>query len=212
MTRLTTIATFPALLFAAILASAPAFAQKRYGPGATDSEIKIGQTMPYSGPASAYGVIGKAESAVFAKVNEEGGVNGRKIRLVSLDDGYSPPRTVEQTRKLVEQDQVLFIYQSLGTPPNTAIHKYLNARKVPHLFVATGATKWGDPRNFPWTMGWQPNYRRIADLRDVHPEEPSEREDRHPVPERRLRQGLRARLQGGAGRQGVQDDRGRSLI
>jgi branched-chain amino acid transport system substrate-binding protein len=158
MTRQTAIATLPALLFAAILASAPAFAQKRYGPGATDSEIKIGQTMPYSGPASAYGVIGKAESAVFARVNEEGGVNGRKIRLISLDDGYSPPRTVEQTRKLVEQDQVLFIYQSLGTPPNTAIHKYLNARKVPQVFVATGATKWGDPRNFPWTIGWQPNY------------------------------------------------------
>jgi branched-chain amino acid transport system substrate-binding protein len=114
--------------------------------------------MPYSGPASAYGVIGKAESALLAKVNEEGGVNGRKIKLVSLDDGYSPPRTVEQIRKLVEEEQVLFIYQSLGTPPNTAIQKYMNAKKVPQLFVATGATKWGDPQHFPWTIGWQPNY------------------------------------------------------
>ena len=159
MTRQTAIATaLSALLLASTLASAPAFAQKRYGPGATDSEIKIGQTMPYSGPASAYGVIGKAESALFAKVNEEGGINGRKIKLISLDDGYSPPRTVEQIRRLVEEEQVLFIYQSLGTPPNTAIQKYLNARKVPQVFVATGATKWGDPQHFPWTMGWQPNY------------------------------------------------------
>ncbi|HEY7760397.1 MAG TPA: ABC transporter substrate-binding protein [Burkholderiales bacterium] len=135
-----------------------AHAQKRYGPGASDSEIKFGQTMPYSGPASAYGTIGKTEAAYFRMINEQGGVNGRKLNLISLDDGYSPPRTVEQIRRLVEDEQVLFTFQTLGTPSNTAIQKYMNARKVPHLFVATGATKWGDPQHFPWTMGWQPTY------------------------------------------------------
>ena len=141
------------------LALAPAaHAQKRYGPGASDSEIKFGQTMPYSGPASAYGTIGKAEAAYFRMINERGGVNGRKLNFVSLDDGYSPPRTVEQIRKLVEDEQVLFTFQTLGTPSNTAIQKYMNARKVPQLFVATGATKWGDPQRHPWTMGWQPTY------------------------------------------------------
>jgi branched-chain amino acid transport system substrate-binding protein len=124
----------------------------------TDTEIKIGQTMPYSGPASSYGTIGRAEAAYFAMINEKGGVNGRKINLISLDDGYSPPRTVEQVRKLVEQEGVAFTFNTLGTPTNTAIHKYMNARKVPQLFVATGATKWGDPEHFPWTMGWQPTY------------------------------------------------------
>ncbi len=159
MTRQTAIAlALPALIAVANLISASAQAQKSYGPGVTDTEIKVGQTMPYSGPASAYGVIGRAEAAVFAKLNEEGGINGRKIKLLSLDDGYSPPRTVEQTRKLVEEEQVLFVYSSLGTPPNTAVQKYLNAKKVPQLFVSTGATKWGDPQHFPWTMGWQPNY------------------------------------------------------
>lgn len=135
-----------------------ASAEKKYGPGASDTEIKIGQTMPYSGPASAYGTIGKSEAAYFQMINERGGINGRKINFISLDDGYSPPRTVEQTRKLVEEEQVLFVFSSLGTPPNTAIHKYMNAKQVPQLFVATGATKWGDPKNFPWTMGWQPTY------------------------------------------------------
>jgi branched-chain amino acid transport system substrate-binding protein len=154
--RTVTAATLASLILA--VTATPALAQKKYGPGASDTEIKLGQTMPYSGPASAYGVIGKAELGVFARVNDEGGINGRKIKLISLDDGYSPPRTVEQTRKLVEEEQVLFIYQSLGTPPNTAIQKYMNARKVPQLFVATGATKWGDPQNNPWTIGWQPNY------------------------------------------------------
>jgi branched-chain amino acid transport system substrate-binding protein len=140
------------------LTALPAAAQKKYDVGATDSEIKIGQTMPYSGPASAYGTIGRAESAYFQMLNEQGGVNGRKINLISLDDGYSPPKTVEQIRRLVEQEQVLLIYQSLGTPTNTAIQRYLNAQKVPQLFVATGATKWGDPKNYPWTIGWQPSY------------------------------------------------------
>jgi branched-chain amino acid transport system substrate-binding protein len=141
-----------------------ALAEKKYGPGASDTEIKIGQTMPYSGPASAYGTIGKVEAAYFAKINEEGGINGRKINLISLDDGYSPPRTVEQIRKLVEEEEVLFTFQTLGTPPNTAIHKYMNAKKVPQLFVATGATKWGDPEHFPWTMGWQPTYQHESHI------------------------------------------------
>ncbi|MCG2627484.1 ABC transporter substrate-binding protein [Bradyrhizobium sp. WYCCWR 13023] len=135
-----------------------ATAQKKYDTGATDTEIKIGNIMPYSGPASAYGIIGRTEAAYFKKINDEGGINGRKINFISYDDAYSPPKTVEQARKLVESDEVLFIFNSLGTPPNSAIHKYMNTKKVPQLFVATGATKWNDPQNFPWTMGWQPNY------------------------------------------------------
>ena len=144
----------------AILAatSNAATAQKKYDTGATDTEIKIGNIMPYSGPASSYGVIGKTEDAYFKKVNAEGGVNGRKINFISYDDSYSPPKTVEQARKLVESDGVLLIFNSLGTPPNSAIQKYMNIKKVPQLFVATGATKWNDPKNFPWTMGWQPSY------------------------------------------------------
>jgi branched-chain amino acid transport system substrate-binding protein len=140
------------------LGTSAALAQKKYDTGATDTEIKIGNIMPYSGPASAYGTIGKAEAAYFKKINDEGGINGRKINMISVDDGYSPPKAVEMARRLVEQDQVLFIFNSLGTPSNSAIHKYMNAKKVPQLFVATGASKWNDPKNFPWTMGWQPNY------------------------------------------------------
>jgi branched-chain amino acid transport system substrate-binding protein len=135
-----------------------ALAQKKYDTGATDTEIKIGNIEAYSGPASAYGVIGKTEEAYFKKINAEGGINGRKINFISYDDAYSPPKTVEQARKLVESDEVLFIFNSLGTPPNSAIQKYMNAKKVPQLFVATGATKWNDPKEFPWTMGWQPSY------------------------------------------------------
>ena len=138
-----------------LLVAGPAAAQS---PGVTPTEIKIGQTMPYSGPASAYGTIGRVEAAYFQKVNDEGGINGRKLKLLSVDDGYSPPKTVEMTRRLVEQDEVLFMFQPLGTAANSAIHKYLNAKKVPHLFVASGATKWGDPKSFPWTMGWNPSY------------------------------------------------------
>ncbi len=141
----------------AVLAT-PARAQKKYDTGATDREIKIGNIMPYSGPASSYGAIGKTQAAYFTMLNEKGGINGRKINFISYDDGYSPPKAVEQARKLVESDEVLLIFQSLGTPSNTAIQKYMNAKKVPQLFVATGATKWGDPEHFPWTMGWQPNY------------------------------------------------------
>ncbi len=132
-----------------IVACSLAFAAGQYGPGASDSEIKIGNTMPYSGPASAYGAIGKAEAAYFNMINEQGGINGRKINFISRDDGYSPPKTVEQVRQLVEQDQVLFLFNTLGTPPNTAIQGYLNDNKVPQLFVATGADKWNDPEAFP---------------------------------------------------------------
>ena len=146
------------ILTAALLGILAAGPTRAESPGVTATEIKIGQTQPYSGPASSYGTIGKTESAFFAMINEKGGINGRKVNLISLDDGYSPPKTVEQVRRLVEQDQVLLIFQSLGTPPNSAIHKYMNAKKVPQLFVATGATKWGDPEHFPWTMGWQPSY------------------------------------------------------
>jgi ABC-type branched-subunit amino acid transport system substrate-binding protein len=148
-----------AIAFAVFVASSSgALAQKKYDTGATDTEIKIGNIMPYSGPASAYGVIGRTEAAYFKKINDAGGINGRKINFISYDDAYSPPKTVEQARKLVESDEVLFIFNSLGTPPNSAIHKYMNSKKVPQLFVATGATKWNDPKDFPWTMGWQPNY------------------------------------------------------
>src|SRR6202034_3577571 len=156
MTRRLTVASTALALFA--LTTSGALAQKKYDTGATDTEIKIGNIMPYSGPASAYGVIGKTEAAYFKKINNAGGINGRKINFISYDDGYSPPKTVEQARKLVESDEVLLIFNALGTPPNSAIHKYMNSKKVPQLFVATGATKWNDPKNFPWTMGWQPSY------------------------------------------------------
>jgi branched-chain amino acid transport system substrate-binding protein len=149
---------------AALAIASPAIAQKRYDSGASDKEIVFGHTIPYSGPASAYGTIGRAIQAYINKINDEGGINGRKLRMISYDDGYSPPKTVEMVRRLVEQDEVLFLFNTLGTPTNTAIHKYMNAKKVPQLFVATGATKWGDPKNFPWTMGWQPNYQTEAKI------------------------------------------------
>jgi branched-chain amino acid transport system substrate-binding protein len=143
---------------AVLSANRVAFAQKKYSDGASDTEIKIGHTNPYSGPASSYGVIGKTIQAYWKSVNEAGGINGRKVNFISLDDGYSPPKTVECVRQLVEQDKVLCTFNTLGTPCNTAIHKYMNQKKVPMLFVATGASKWGDPKNFPWTMGYQPDY------------------------------------------------------
>src|SRR5450432_4010041 len=146
----------------AIALASAANAQKKYDPGATDTEIKIGNIMPYSGPASAYATIGKTEQAYFNKINAEGGINGRKINFISYDDGYSPPKAVEQARKLVESDEVLLIFNALGTANSTAIQKYMNAKKVPQLFVATGATKWNDPKDFPWTMGWQPSYQSEA--------------------------------------------------
>ena len=150
------------------LAVPHALAQKKYDPGATDKEIKVGNIMPYSGPASAYGTIGKVEAAYFKMVNEQGGINGRMINFISVDDGYSPPKTVEMARKLVEQDEVLLVFQPLGTPSNSAIQKYMNAKKVPQLFVATGATKWNDPKGNPWTMGWQPNYQTEAAIYARH--------------------------------------------
>ena len=142
-----------------VFVSGAAWTAGQYGPGASDTEIKIGNTMPYSGSASSYGVIGKSEAAYFAMINEQGGIKGRKINFISRDDGYSPPKTVEQVRKMVEEDGVLLLFQTLGTPSNTAIQGYLNDNKVPQLFVATGADKWNDPKNHPWTMGWQPSYR-----------------------------------------------------
>jgi branched-chain amino acid transport system substrate-binding protein len=152
------IAAFSTAVIAFVATSGGALAQKKYDTGATDTEVKIGNIMPYSGPASAYGVIGKIEEAYFKMINEQGGVNGRKINFISYDDGYSPPKAVEQARKLVESDEVLFLFGPLGTPSNSAIQKYLNSMKVPQLFVATGATKFGDHKDFPWTMGWQPAY------------------------------------------------------
>src|ERR1700731_3297636 len=156
------IAAFATAIIAYAATSGSALAQKKYDVGATDTEIRIGNIMPYSGPASAYGVIGKTEAAYFNKINAEGGINGRKINFISYDDAYSPPKAVEQARKLVENDEVLLIFNSLGTPSNSAIEKYMNAKKVPQLFVATGATKWNDPKDFPWTMGWQPSYQSEA--------------------------------------------------
>jgi len=165
--RLVPVAALLAAVLAAVLTS-PALAQKKYDPGASDKEIKVGNTNPYSGPASAYGAIGKSIAAYFRMVNDRGGINGRKLNFISYDDGYSPPKTVEMARKLVEQDEVLLLFQSLGTPSNTAIHKYMNAKKVPQLFVATGATKWNDAKSFPWTMGWQPNYQTEARIYARH--------------------------------------------
>jgi branched-chain amino acid transport system substrate-binding protein len=147
-----------AVVFGSIaIAAGSATAQKKYSPGASDTEIKIGNIVPYSGPASAYGVIGKTIAAYFNKVNAEGGINRRKIRFISYDDAYSPPKTVEQARRLIESDEVLLIFYSAGTPTNSAIQRYMNARKVPQLFVASGAVKWNDPKNYPWTMGWAPS-------------------------------------------------------
>jgi branched-chain amino acid transport system substrate-binding protein len=148
------------ILFA--VSGSSALAQKKYDTGATDTEIKIGNIMPYSGPASAWSVVGRTEAAYFRKINAEGGINGRKINFISYDDGYSPPKAVEQARKLVESDEVLLVFGPLGTPSNTAIQRYMNAKKVPQLFVQTGASKWNDPHNFPWTIGWQPNYQSEA--------------------------------------------------
>jgi ABC-type branched-subunit amino acid transport system substrate-binding protein len=151
-----------------VLASWHPLAAGQYGPGVSDTEIKIGNTMPYSGPASAYAVIGKAEAAYFAMINDQGGVNGRKINFISRDDGYSPPKTVEVVRKLVEQDQVLLLFNTLGTAPNLAIRGYLNENKIPQLFVASGAEAWNDPKHFPWSMGYAPSYRLEARIYGRH--------------------------------------------
>lgn len=165
-TRLSVAALSAAVALA--VTSGSALAQKKYDTGATDTEIKIGNIMPYSGPASAYGVIGKMEEAYFKMINEQGGINGRKINFITYDDGYSPPKAVEQARKLIESDEVLFIFGPLGTASNSAIQKYMNAKKVPQLFVATGATKFGDYKDFPWTMGWQPAYQSEGRIYGKH--------------------------------------------
>ena len=203
---------FAGTAVAIALSAASAWAQKKYDPGATDTEIKIGQTMPFSGPASAYGTIGKVQAAYLQMINEQGGINGRKVNLIQYDDAYSPPKTVEQVRKLVESDEVLLTFQIMGTPPNAAVQKYLNPKKVPQLFAATGASRFTDPKNFPWTMGFNPNYRRGPDLCAVHPDKLSQREDRRALSERRSRQGLSDRIEGRARRQGCDHDRRRSFL
>ena len=157
-----------AALSGAPFVALPAAAQKKYGPGASDDTIKVGQTVPYSGPASAFSSFAKVQAAYFRMINAQGGINGRKVEFLSLDDGYAPPQTVEVTRKLVEQEQVLLVFGSAGTPTNSAIHKYMNTRKVPQLFIGSGATKWGDPQNFPWSMGWAPNYQTEARIYAKH--------------------------------------------
>src|ERR1700758_84063 len=147
-----------AMMLALALSASSAHAQKKYDPGASDTEIKIGQTVPFSGPASVSATIGKRQAAYFNMINEQGGINGRKINLIQYDDAYSPPKAVEQVRKLVENDEVLLTFQIIGTPSNAAVQKYLNGKKVPQLFAATGASRFTDPKNFPWTMGFNPNY------------------------------------------------------
>jgi branched-chain amino acid transport system substrate-binding protein len=157
--RISHLISFAAAAVLVGLTAQEASAQKKYDTGASDTEIKIGNVEAYSGPASAYGVIGKTEDAYFKMINDQGGVNGRKINFVTYDDGYSPPKTVEQVRKLIESDEVFLVFNALGTPTQTAVQKYQNSKKVPQLFVATGASKWNDPKDFPWTMGFQPSYR-----------------------------------------------------
>ena len=182
---------FCATAIATILASGTSVraAEKKYDPGASDTEIKIGQTVPHSGPGSLYGVLGRVGEAYFQMLNESGGINGRQVKFLTMDDAYSAPKCVEATRRLVEQEQVAFIFNSLGTPSNAAIRPYLNENKVPQLFVATGATKFGDPKNFPWTMGWQPTYQTEAGS-----------QGRDPLPERRFRTRLPRAVQEGTGR------------
>ena len=189
------------------LAASPAMAQKKYDEGASDTEIKIGNTNPYSGTASSYGTIGKTIEAYFKMVNDKGGINGRKVTFITYDDGYAPPKTVEMVRKLVEEDKVLFVFQTLGTPPNTAIHKYLNGKKVPQLFVATGASVWGQPEGVPLDDGLAARLRhRGRDLCQAHPGQREGPQDRRAHAERRLRPGLLQRLQEGS-RQGRRQDR-----
>ena len=190
----------------------PARAAKQYGPGVTDTEIKIGNTGPYSGPLSNASPIPISMAAYFKMINEQGGINGRKINFISYDDGYSPPKTVEMTRKLVEEDQVLFIAGALGTPTNSAVWHYMNEKKVPQLFVSTGATKWDDPKGHPWTMGFFVSIpERGAHLRGLYPEEQARRQDRRALSERRFRQGLSEGRDRRARRQGRVDDQGQGI-
>ena len=195
------------------VAATPAAAQKKYDPGASDTEIKIGQTMPYSGPASAYGTIGKAEAAYFKMINEQGGINGRKINFISLDDAYSPPKTVEMVRRLVEQDEVLLVFQTLGTPSNTAIQKYMQGEEGSAALRRDRRDQVERPGRQPVDDGLAAELPdRDHDLREAHPEGEAEREDRRALPERRLRQGLPEGPEGRPRRQGQVDDRGRGLV
>ena len=162
MMRCVTVAAIAAL--GLVSTAAVSAGEKKYDPGASDTEINIGQTMPYSGPASAYGTQGRAEAAYWQMINSQGGINGRKINFLSMDDGYSPPKTVEQTRKLVEQDEILADIGSLGTPTNSAIEKYLNSKKIPHILISTGASKWNNPKEFPWTTPFYPPYAQEAKI------------------------------------------------
>ena len=203
----------PLSVAALVVAGGLALAAGQYGPGVSDTEIRIGNTMPYSGPASPYGTIGKSEAAYFAMINEQGGINGRKITFISRDDSYSPPKTVELIRKLVEQDKVLALFQTFGTAPNSAIREYLNDNKVPQLFVRTGANKWNDPKHYPWTMGWQPSYQIEARiyaryiLKNI-----CRGQDRSALSKRRFWQGLPYRPAQRPGWQGGWDDRGQSKL
>jgi branched-chain amino acid transport system substrate-binding protein len=149
---------------ALVLTAGTVAAERFYDPSASDGQIRIGNITAYSGPASAYALIARTEAAFFKKINAEGGIGGRKLKFISYDDGYNPAKTIEQARRLVEKDRVLLIFQSLGTAPNSAIRSYMNSKRVPQLFVASGATKWNDPGNFPWTMGWQPSYQVEAHI------------------------------------------------
>ncbi len=208
MTRLTRRTILAAVPSAIALGAMPAFAQKKYDTGASDSEIKIGHTNPYSGPASVYGVIGKTETAFFNMINEQGGVNGRKINFISYDDGYSPPKTVEQVRKLVESDGVLLLFNTLGTPTNTAIHKYCNAKKGAAAVRRDRRHQMGRSEAFPVDDGLAAELsERRAHLCDLPEGASPERKDRHSVSERRLREGLRQGVEGRARRQGESDDR-----
>jgi branched-chain amino acid transport system substrate-binding protein len=199
-----------ALLLAALLAAPALAAEKKYGPGVSDTEIRIGNTSPYSGPASAFSMVAKTEEAYFRMINAEGGINGRRIVFVSYDDGYSPAKTVEQTRRLVESDEVLLVFNALGTAANSAVQKYLNGRKVPQLFVSSGAAKWNDPKNYPWDDGIHPELRdRGLYLRQTCASRAARGEDRDPVPERRFWKGLPQGNQAGPRRKQCLDDRRR---
>ena len=195
-------------LLALGLAATPALSQKKYGPGVTDKEIKIGTTTPFSGPASAYSAGAVSATAWFQKINDEGGVNGRKINYIALDDAYSPPKTVEQIRKLIESEEVLFLVNPVGTATNNAVVKYINQKQVPHLFIGTGATMFNDPEQFPWTMSWTPHYASEGEIYAKYILQIEARcEDRHHLAERRSRARLHPRLQARARRQGRDHDR-----
>jgi ABC-type branched-subunit amino acid transport system substrate-binding protein len=177
--------------FVIALGSASAVAQKKYDVGVTDSEIKIGNVMPYSGPGSAYAAIGKTEAAYFKMINDQGGINGRKINFISYDDSYNPPKTVEQVRRLAESDEVYVLFNIVGTAGNSAVQKYLNQKKIPHIFISSGAARFDDPEHYPWSMAWWPGFKkRSPHLCEIYPRALSQQNDRDPVSERRFRKRL----------------------